>query len=230
NAGVRRTVYTSSVSAIGVRHHGVADESYQAPLHVMIGTYKRSKYLAEQEARAAAAAGQDIVIVNPSTPLGAWDRKPTPTGEIIVRFLSGAMPAVVQTGLNFVDVADVAHGHLLAFERGRSGERYILGGENLTLRALLERIGKLAGRSAPRFTVPHWIPLTAAFVEERMLAPLGRRPATLAVEGVRMSRESMYYDTTRAQRELGYTHGPIEAGISDAIDWFSKNGYLSTRR
>jgi dihydroflavonol-4-reductase len=230
DAGVTRTVYTSSVSAIGVRHAGVADEAYQAPFEAMIGTYKRSKYLAEQEARAAAAAGQDVVIVNPSTPIGAWDRKPTPTGEIVVRFLSGRMPAVVRTGLNFVDVADVARGHLLAYERGRSGERYILGAENLTLRALLERIGALAGRRAPRLTVPHWLPLGAAFVEERVLAPLGRRSSTLAVEGVRMSREAMYYDTSKAERELGYTHGPLEGGIASAIAWFAKNGYLSARR
>jgi dihydroflavonol-4-reductase len=229
-AGVTRTVYTSSVSAIGVRHAGIADETYQAPLDAMIGTYKRSKFLAEQEARAAAAAGQDIVIVNPSTPLGAWDRKPTPTGEILVRFLSGRMPAVVETGLNFVNVDDVARGHLLAYECGRSGERYILGAENLTLRALLERIGALVGRPAPPLTVPHWLPLGAAFVEERLLAPLGRRSATLAVEGVRMSREAMYYDTSKAERELGYTHGPLEEGIASAIEWFAKNGYLSMQR
>ena len=229
-AGIARTVYTSSVSAIGVRHGGVADEAYQAPFEAMIGTYKRSKFLAEQEARTAAAAGQDVVIVNPSTPIGAWDRKPTPTGEIVVRFLTGRMPAVVQTGLNFVDVADVARGHLLAYAHGRSGERYILGAENLTLRALLERIGALAGRRAPRLTVPHWLPLGAAFVEERLLAPLARRSATLALEGVRMSREAMYYDSSKAERELGYAHGPLEAGISSAIAWFTKNGYLSARR
>jgi len=229
-AGVKRTVYTSSVSAIGVRHGGIADETYQAPFDSMIGTYKRSKFLAEQEARAARAAGQDLVIVNPSTPLGAWDRKPTPTGEILVRFLSGRMPAVVETGLNFVNVDDVARGHLLAYEAGHSGERYILGGENLTLRSLLERVGALVGRRAPRLTLPHWLPLGAAFVEERVLAPLGRRSATLAVEGVRMSRDAMYYDTSKAERDLGYRHGPLEEGIASAIEWFAKNGYLSMRR
>jgi dihydroflavonol-4-reductase len=229
-AGVERTVYTSSVSAIGVRHGGVADETFQAPLEAAVGAYKRSKLLAEREARAAARAGQEIVIVNPSTPLGAWDRKPTPTGEIIVRFLTGRMPALVETGLNVVDVADVARGHLLAFERGRSGERYILGGENLSLGALLERIGAIAGKKPPGLRVPHWVPLVAAFVEERVLAPLAGRKAQLAVDGVRMSREAMYYDTSKAMRELGYTHGSLDTAIRSAIDWFTVNGYLPGRR
>lgn len=225
-ADVERTVYTSSVSAIGVLHGGVADESFQAPAEAMIGTYKRSKCLAEREARAAAAAGQDVVIVNPSTPLGPWDRKPTPTGDILVRFLNGRMPVIVETGLNFVDVADVARGQLLAFERGHSGERYILGGENLSLRALLERVGSLAGKKPPRVSVPHWLPLSAAFVEERLIAPLAGRAASLSVDGVRMSREAMYYDTSKAERELGYKHAPVDAAISSAIAWFGANGYV----
>jgi dihydroflavonol-4-reductase len=228
-ADVKRTVYTSSVSAIGVKHGGIADETHQASLEEAIGAYKRSKLLAEREAHAAAASGQEVVIVNPSAPLGPWDRKPTPTGDILVRFLNGRMPAIVDTGLNFADVADVAHGHLLAFERGRSGERYILGGENLTLHAFLERVGAIVGKKAPRLRMPHWLPLAAAFAEERMLAPLARRAPALAVDGVRMSREKMYYDAGKAMRELGYAPSPLDGAIRSAIEWFAANGYLPRR-
>ena len=229
-AGVSRTVYTSSVAAIGVRHGGIADESHQSPPERLIGAYKRSKYLAEQEAFAAAWAGQDVVIVNPSTPLGAWDRKPTPTGEIFVRFLSGTMgPAIPDAGLNWVDVADVARGHLLAFERGVSGERYILGGENLPLRTLLQRVGAATGRRAPPLPLPLWIPLGAAWVDEYILPRFGRR-ATIPIDGVKMSQESMYYDTSKAILKLGYAPGPIDRAIHAAIAWFTENGYLSRRR
>jgi dihydroflavonol-4-reductase len=228
-AGVPRTVYTSSVAAIGVKSGGIADESYQSPPDQLIGAYKRSKYYAELAAVEAARDGQDVVIVNPTTPLGAWDRKPTPTGDILVRFLNGKMPALVQTGLNFVDVEDVARGHLLAFERGRSGERYILGGENLSLRDLLERVGAIAGLPAPRFTVPLWLPLSVAWVDETVLGRLGFQPK-IPIDGVRMSRESMYYDASKAERELGFAPAPIEAAIRTAVRWFADNGYLSERR
>ncbi|MGP6159088.1 MAG: hopanoid-associated sugar epimerase [Vulcanimicrobiaceae bacterium] len=224
-AGVARTIYTSSVAAIGVKHGGIADETYQSPPEVLIGAYKLSKYLAEREAFAAAGAGQDVVIVNPTTPIGPWDRKPTPTGEILVRFLSGNMPALVETGLNFVDVADVARGHLLAYERGRSGERYILGSENLTLRRLLERVGAEVGRAAPRWSVPAWLPLAVAWVDEGVLGGLGRTP-TLSIDAVRMSQESMYYDTSKAASELGFTPSPIDEAIRAAIRWFAENGYF----
>ena len=227
-AGVGRTVYTSSVAAIGVKAGSVADESYQSPPERLIGAYKRSKYLAEREAHAAAANGQDVVIVNPTTPVGAWDRKPTPTGEIFVRFLSGRMPALVDTGLNFVDVVDVARGHLLAYERGRSGERYILGNENLTLRALLERIGRETGRRAPRVTLPLWLPLAAAWIDENMLGRLGFTPS-VPIDGVRMSKEAMYYDASKARSELGFAPGPIDGAIRAAIHWFADNGYLAKR-
>jgi len=229
-AAVKRTVYTSSVSAVGVKAGGVADETHQGSLQEAVGAYKRSKLLAEREAHAAAAAGQDVVIVNPSTPLGPWDRKPTPTGEILVRFLTGRMPAFVDSGLNVAAVTDIAHGHLLAYERGRSGERYILGGENLTLRTLLERIAAIAGKPPPRIRLPHWLPLGAAFVEERVLAPLAGRSPTLAVDGVRMSREIMYYDDAKAMRELGYAHSSLDEAIRSAVDWFAVNGYSARRR
>ncbi len=224
-AGVPRTVYTSSVAAIGVKHGGVADETYQSPPETLIGAYKLSKYLAEREALAAAAAGQDVVIVNPTTPIGPWDRKPTPTGEILVRFLSGNMPVLVETGLNFVDVGDVARGHLLAYERGRSGERYILGSENLALRRLLERVGAEAGRAAPRWSIPAWLPLAVAWVDEGILGKLGRSP-TIPIDGVKMSQESMYYDASKAKAELGFTPSPIDEAIRAAIRWFAENGYF----
>ena len=229
-AGVRRTIYTSSVAAIGVKHGALADESHQSSPERLIGAYKRSKYLAEQEALAAARAGQDVVIVNPSTPIGPWDRKPTPTGEIFVRFLTGTMgPAIPDAGLNWVDVKDVARGHLLAYERGTSGERYILGGENLPLRTLLQRVGALSGRRAPRYSLPLWLPLAAAWVDEYVLPRFGGHP-TIPIDGVKMSQESMYYDTSKAQSKLGYAPGPIDGAIRTAIAWFTDNGYLSKRR
>jgi dihydroflavonol-4-reductase len=226
-AGAGRTVYTSSVAAIGVKHGAPADETFQSPPAQLIGAYKLSKYLAEQEAVAAAAAGQDVVIVNPTTPIGPWDRKPTPTGDIFVRFLNGKMPpAIPETALNWVDVADVARGHLLAYDKGVSGERYILGAENLPLRTLLQRVGAEVGRPAPRFTLPHWIPLAAAAVDELLLTRFGHT-ATIPLDGVRMSQESMYYDTSKAHDVLGYDPGPIDAAIRAAVTWFSLNGYVS---
>jgi len=229
-AGIPRTIYTSSVAAIGAKPGGaVADEAYQSPPERLVGAYKLSKYLAEHEALKAAAAGQDVVIVNPTTPLGPWDRKPTPTGDMLVRFLRGAMPAVVETGLNFVDVADVCRGHLLAYERGVAGRRYILGNENLSLRALLARVGALAGRAAPRLAIPVWIPLGVAWIDETILGRLGFEPK-IPVEGVRMSREAMYYDASRARSELGFDPRPIDGAIDAAIRWFTENGYLARRR
>jgi dihydroflavonol-4-reductase len=223
-AGAGRTVYTSSVAAIGVRHGAPADETFQSPPEQLIGAYKRSKFLAEREALAAAAAGQDVVIVNPTTPIGPWDRKPTPTGEIFVRFLTGRMWGMVETGLNVVDVADVAEGHLLAYDKGRSGERYILGGENLPLKTLLQRVGALTGRPAPAIAVPLWLPLAVAWTEENLLARLGRTP-TVPLDGVKMSGESMYYDSSKARQQLGYMARPIDGAIRAAIQWFGCNGY-----
>ncbi|GAC1307428.1 MAG: NAD-dependent epimerase/dehydratase family protein [Vulcanimicrobiaceae bacterium] len=228
-AGAGRVVYTSSVAAIGVRHGAPADETFQSPPERLIGAYKRSKYLAEREAFAAACDGQDVVIVNPTTPIGARDIKPTPTGEIFVRFLSGKMPgAIPETALNWVDVDDVARGHLAAYDRGRSGERYILGGENLPLRALLQRVGTLTGRPSPRHRLPLWIPLVAAYVDEAILPRFGHAP-TIPIDGVRMSGESMYYDTSKARVQLGYAPGPIDDAIRAAIRWFTDNGYIARR-
>ncbi len=228
-ANVARTIYTSSVAAIGTDRGRICDETHQSAPESLVGAYKLSKYLAEQEARLAVAGGQDVVIVNPTTPLGAWDRKPTPTGEILVRFLSGKMPVLVDTGLNFVDVADVVRGHLLALERGRSGERYILGSENLSLRRLLERVGAFAGRPVPKLTLPRWIPLGFAWVDENILARVGFEPS-VPIDGVRMSKDAMYYDWSKAKAQLGYAPGPIDGAIRAAIEWFTANGYVSKGR
>ncbi|NET30068.1 hopanoid-associated sugar epimerase [Okeania sp. SIO1I7] len=219
-AKIQRTVYTSSVAAIGVGVSGaVVDEGYQSPLEKLIGDYKRSKFLAEQEAVKAVNLGQDVVIVNPTTPVGAWDIKPTPTGDIIVRFLRRQMPAYVDTGLNIIDVRDVAWGHLLALERGKCGDRYILGNENLTLKGLLDLLEEITGLAAPRQTVPVWLPLTVAWVDEIILGSLGKRPS-IPLDGVRMSQQRMYYDASKAVKELGLPQSSIRVALQDAVDWF----------
>jgi dihydroflavonol-4-reductase len=221
-AGVERTVYTSSVAAIGVRRDGTpADETYQSPVENLIGHYKKSKYWAEQEAHQAVQAGQDVVIVNPTTPIGAWDIKPTPTGDLILRFLRRQMPAYVNTGLNLIDVQDVARGHLLALQQGKTGERYILGHRNLTLKQILDCLADLTGMPAPNFAIPAWIPLGVAWVDERVLAPLGKSPS-VPLDGVKMSTQVMFYDSIKAVRELGLPQSPIDPALQSAIDWFTR--------
>jgi dihydroflavonol-4-reductase len=219
-------VYTSSVAAIGVNSSGaIVDETYQSPVERLIGNYKKSKFLAEQEAIQASAKGQDVVIVNPSTPIGPWDIKPTPTGDIILRFLRRQMPAYVNTGLNFIDVRDVAWGHLLALEKGKSGDRYILGNQNLSLKHLLEKLSEITGLPAPKWTVPGWVPLSVAWIEEKILAPLGRTPS-VPIDGVRMAQQTMYYDASKAVRELGLPQSPVDIALKDAVNWFISQGYV----
>ena len=220
-AGIERTVYTSSVAAIGVKYKGIADETYQSPVEKLVGHYKKSKYYAEQEAVKAAQQGQDIVIVNPSTPIGAFDIKPTPTGEIILRFLQRKMPFYVDTGLNLIDVQDVAWGHLLALERGKTGDRYILGHQNLTFKQLLIKLEQITGIAAPRHTIPYWIPYTVAWLEEMVFAKLGKQPS-LALDGVRMSRQTMFYDAAKAVNELGLPQTDIDEALIEAVEWFVK--------
>jgi dihydroflavonol-4-reductase len=228
-AGIDRTVYTSSVAAIGVGELGTTvDEMHQSPLDKLVGHYKKSKFLAEQEAKQAVEAGQDIVIVNPSTPIGPWDIKPTPTGDIILRFLRRQMPAYLNTGLNLIDVRDVARGHLLALERGKTGDRYILGNQNLSLKGLLDRLSDITGLSAPQQTVPAWLPLSLAWFDERVLAPLGK-PPSIPLDGVRMSLQPMYYDASKAVRELGLPQTPIETALTDAVNWFVSEGYVAIK-
>jgi dihydroflavonol-4-reductase len=226
-AGVARTVYTSSVAAIGVRTDGqIADETYQSPVEKLVGDYKKSKYWAEQEAHAAVRLGQDIVIVNPSTPIGPWDVKPTPTGDIILRFLRRQMPFYVNTGLNLIHVQDVAHGHLLALERGKTGERYILGHENLTLQQILTLLSELTGLPTPKGTIPAWIPLSVAWMDEQVLARLGKQP-TVPLDGVRMAQQQMFYDATKARVALGLPQTPIRTALKEAVDWFIAQGYAT---
>jgi dihydroflavonol-4-reductase len=225
-ANIERTVYTSSVAAIGVGLPGeIVDETHQSPLEELVGHYKKSKFLAEQEAIQAVQAGQDVVIVNPSSPIGPLDIKPTPTGDIILRFLRRQMPFYLDTGLNFIDVRDVARGHLLALEKGRKGDRYILGHENLTLKQLLERLAQLTGLKAPQSSVPAWLPLSVAWIDERILAPLGKAPS-VPLDGVRMAHQPMYYDASKAVQELGLPQSSILTALKDAVDWFVTHGYV----
>src|SRR4029079_5535012 len=187
-ARVSRFIHTSSVAAIGVPLPGTcATEKTQTSLEALVGDYKKSKYLAEQAALEAARAGLDVVIVNPSTPIGSYDIKPTPTGEIILRFLQGRMPFYVHTGLNLVDVCDVAAGHILAWRKGRTGERYILGHRNLSLKDMLEMLAALTGRRAPRWAVPHVLPLATAYMDEMVLARLFGKQPQLSYYSVQMS-------------------------------------------
>jgi len=226
-AGVRRTVYTSSVATIGIPSDGRAgDEQTPVRLEDMIGHYKRSKFLAEQVAREwVRTSGADVVIVNPSTPIGPGDVKPTPTGQIIVDAACGRTPAYVDTGLNVVHVDDVAQGHLLAFERGRAGEHYILGGDDLSLKTILGIIAELVGRRPPRIRLPHAIVMPIAYLAEGYSRVTGR-PTRVTVESVRMSRKRMFFSSAKARRELAYRWRPPGEAFTDAIRWFRENGYL----
>ena len=227
-AGVRRIVYTSSVATLGLRADGTpADEATAAESGDMIGHYKKSKFFAEAEVRRLIETeGLPAVIVKPSTPFGPRDVKPTPTGRVVVEAAAGRMPAYVDTGLNVVHVEDVAAGHLLAFERGGLGESYILGGEDMTLRALLETVAELAGRRPPRLRVPHWAVLPVAYAAEAIARRSGRGDPIVTVDGVRMSRKRMYFSSDKARRDLGYAPRPGAEALRDALDWFRASGYL----
>lgn len=226
DAGVERIVYTSTVATIAVPTPDgeLPSEETRATLDQMIGHYKRSKFLAEAEAVSAAAAGLPVVIVNPTAPIGPGDWKPTPTGRIIVDFLNGRIPAYVDTGLNVVAVEDVAAGHLLAAEKGRFGERYILGARNMTLKAILETLAPIAKRPAPRIRLPHAIALAAGYADEYFSRLIGREPQ-IPVEGVKMSRHRMFVSSDKAERELGYRPGAVEPALERAVRWYQQNGY-----
>ncbi|TLY79138.1 MAG: NAD-dependent epimerase/dehydratase family protein [Gammaproteobacteria bacterium] len=224
--GVGRIVYTSSVATIGLPPDGSqGDEETPVELADMIGHYKRSKFLAEQLAREIAQAGAPVVLVTPSTPIGPRDVKPTPTGRIVLDAASGRTPAYVDTGLNIVHVDDVAAGHLLAFHRGRIGERYILGGQNMTLREILTEIAHLVGRKPPRIRLPHAAVLPVAYASEAFARVTGRDPR-VTVEGARMARKRMFFSSAKAMRELEYhARGPAGA-FADAVAWFREQGLL----
>jgi len=226
-AAVQRIVYTSSVATIGIPPDGTAgDENTPVDLANMIGHYKSSKYLAEQLVRDSMDSGVPVVIVNPSTPVGPGDVKPTPTGRLVLDAAAGRMPAYVDTGLNIVHVDDVAAGHLLAFDRGTPGERYILGGEDMTLRQILGLIAERAGRKPPRVRLPYAAVLPIAYLAEAY-AKISGRSGRITLEGVRMSRKRMFFSSAKAVRELGYRWRPPSAAFDDAVRWFHERGLLS---
>jgi dihydroflavonol-4-reductase len=228
-AGVRRVVYTSSVGALGLTRDGSpADEQVPVSLGDMIGHYKRSKYLAERVAEEWCSKGLDVVIVNPSTPVGEGDLKPTATGRMILDFVNGQVPAYVDTGLNLIDVRNVAQGHLLAAEKGRTGERYILGNENLSLREIYTRLARIANVAEPKMRLPHVVPLTFAAVDT-LLSRLVRREPRVALEAARLARHRMYFSSAKAVQELGLPQTPVDDALKRAVDWFRANGYVADR-
>ena len=227
-AGLQRIVYTSSVATLGIPGTGTpGDEDTPVTLADMVGHYKRSKFMAEEVAHEFAHDGLPIVIVNPSTPIGPRDIKPTPTGRIVIDAASGRMPAYVDTGLNVVHVDDVADGHWLAFRKGRVGERYVLGGYDMTLREILTEIADIVGRRPPKIRLPHTAVLPVAYVAEALARVTGIKPIA-TVEEVRMSKKHMFFSSAKAQRELGYAPRPARAALEDAIRWFRDNGYIAS--
>ena len=227
--GVRRCVYTSSVATMGFKIDGtIVDEATPVSIDDMIGHYKRSKFLAEQAAMEAAQQGQKIMILNPTTPIGSRDVKPTPTGRIIVDFLNRKFPAYMDTGLNLVDVREVARSHGEALERGRPGERYILGGENLTLKQILDKMAALTGLPSPKMKVPHGVAMGFAYFDEFFSGRLLGREPRATVEEVRMGKKKMFASSAKAERELGFKVLPVDDALRSAIDWFRAHGYAKS--
>jgi dihydroflavonol-4-reductase len=224
--GVRRVIYTSSVATMGFTSNGsLADENSPVSLEHMIGPYKRSKFMAEQVAFEAAREGVDVVVVNPTTPIGERDIKPTPTGRIVVDFLKGKFPAYVDTGLNLVDATECARGHVQALEKGRRGERYILGGENLTLKQILDRLAAITGLKSPSIKLPYAFALATGVVDEMVTGRiLGREPRA-TIDAVRMGRKMMFVSSAKAERELGWRTMPVDGALRRAVEWFRSNGY-----
>jgi dihydroflavonol-4-reductase len=229
DCGVERIVYTSSVAVLGNRPgDGVADEETPVTFKDMIGPYKQSKFLAEAEVRELIESqGLPVVIVNPSTPIGPRDIKPTPTGRMIVEAASGRMPAYVDTGLNVVHVDDVAEGHLLAFEKGVVGQRYILGGENMSLREILTTIARITGGKPPRVKIPTGAVLPFAYMAEAWARVSRVKEPFATVDGLRMAKKKMFFSHAKADRELGHAPGPAEQALSDAVQWFREHGYIA---
>lgn len=225
--GVERIVYTSSVGALGIPKNGTpGDERTPVSLDDMIGHYKRSKFLAEEEAMQYAKRGLPVVIVNPSTPVGSHDIKPTPTGKMIVDFLNGKMPAYVDTGLNLIDVEDAAIGHILACEKGRIGERYILGHRNMTLKEILHVLSKITKIPAPKFKIPYPLALTVGYISKLYAERVSKKEPAIPWEGVKMAKKHMYFNPSKAINELGLPQSPVEAALEKAVKWFKENGYV----
>jgi dihydroflavonol-4-reductase len=227
--GIEQLVYTSTVATIAVDRPELPNEFTDAKLEEMIGHYKRSKWMAEQEVLHAAKDGAPVIVAMPTTPVGPWDWKPTPTGKIILDFLNGKMPGYVETGLNFVGVEECATGHLLVSDKGVIGERYLLGAENLTLKGLLDVLAQITGLRAPRMKIPHGVALGVAYVESAFSRLIGKEPQ-IPVEGVKIARHKMFVNCSRAQEELGFQPGSVAAALERAVRWYQANGYVKPRR
>jgi dihydroflavonol-4-reductase len=225
--GVRSVVHTSSVATIGFAANShPADEDSPVSLADMIGPYKRSKFMSEQLALEAGRSGMRVVVVNPTTPVGEHDVKPTPTGRVVVDFLKRKFPAYVETGLNLVDVTECARGHVAALERGRSGERYILGGENLTLKQILDKLASITGLPSPRVKLPYVFAFAAGVVDEAITGRILKREPRATVDTVRMGKKKMFASSDKAERELGWKIIPVDDALSRAVNWFQTNGYV----
>jgi dihydroflavonol-4-reductase len=223
---VRRVIYTSSVATMGFQSNGhLADEDSPVSLANMIGPYKRSKFMAEEVAIQAGRSGMDVVVVNPTTPVGERDIKPTPTGRIVVDFLKKKFPAYVDTGLNLVDVAECARGHVAALEKGKSGERYILGGENLTLKQILDKLAAITGLPSPSMRVPYVVALATGVVDQVFTGYIRNREPRATIDAVRMGRKKMFVSSGKAERDLGWKTLPVDGGLRRAVEWFQANGY-----
>ena len=228
-AGVEQFIYTSTVATIAVDRPEPPNEFAEAKLEEMVGHYKRSKWLAEREVLNAAKSGFPAIVAMPTTPVGPWDWKPTPTGKIILDFLNGKMPGYVETGLNFVGVEECAAGHILISEKGMVGERYLLGSENLTLKAVLDILSQITGLPAPTWKISHRMALGVAYAETAFSRLIGREPQ-IPVEGVKIAQHMMFVDSSRAPRELGFQPGSAPAAFERAVRWYQSNGYITPRR
>jgi dihydroflavonol-4-reductase len=227
-SGIRRVVYTSSVATMGFTSNGhLADENSPVSLDNMIGPYKRSKFMAEQVAMEAGRKEMHVVTVNPTTPVGDHDIKPTPTGRIVVDFLKKKFPAYVDTGLNLVDVDECARGHVEAFEKGKSGERYILGGENLTLKQILDKLAVITGLPSPTIKVPYVVALATGVVDEVFTGRIMGKEPRATIDAVRMGKKKMFVTSAKAERELGWKQVPVDSALQRAVEWFRVNGYAA---
>src|SRR5580704_13739598 len=228
DSDVRRVIYTSSVATMGFGNNGrLTDERSPVTLANMIGDYKRSKFMAEQWVLEAGRSGQNVVMVNPTTAVGERDIKPTPSGQIILDFLRLKFPAYVDTGLNLVDVVDCAEGHLLAMEKAQPAERYILGGENLTLKQILDKLGALTGLPSPKIKLPYAVALATGVVDTLVVGKMLKREPRVTIDAVRMGRKKMFVTSAKAERELGWNPRPVEDALRRAVEWFKANGYAA---
>jgi dihydroflavonol-4-reductase len=231
-SSVPRVVYTSTVGTIGLAPVGgsalgARDERTPLASGQLTGHYKRSKFNAEKCVLDYASRGLPVVIVNPSAPVGPWDRKPTPTGQLIVDFMLGRMPAYLDTGLNIVHVRDVAWGHILAAEKGRVGERYILGNQNMTLASILETLARLSGKRAPRLRIPYGVAYATGWLSTKLSDLVTGRPPAVALEAVKMAKRHMFFSSAKALSELALPQTPVEEAFTDAVEWFSRNCYFA---